>query len=340
MIACRRAWAASMATPQLAMRDRTLSARLVRMMGTRAPRTTPALSALARKLSCLASMFPASRSGASRMSGSPATSDVMPLVLAASLLMALSKASGPSSRPPVICLAVGHLAERGRVDRRRHLRRDGLDRRENRDLRRLRRRTRCARSIAFWHDVHLVVERRRDVDRRVGDDQDLVVRRHVHDEHVAEAPARAKAGFPCDDGAEQFVGVEAPLHQQFRFAVTHELDGLRRRCVTVGRIDDPCLAEHDAGLLRDLPDLRRGSDQNRDDQPLLTGLDRPGQRSRIARMRHGGRDGLETAAAFEERFVLAGSCHGSCPHSHPPRLRAHTSAPGCLAGCGPAAGPA
>ena len=37
------------------------------------------------------------------MSGSPATSDVMPLIFAASLLIALSNASGPSSTPPVIC---------------------------------------------------------------------------------------------------------------------------------------------------------------------------------------------------------------------------------------------
>ena len=69
------------ATAQLAIRDRTLSARLVRMIGTRAPSTRPALSAFARKLSCLARMLPASRSGASRMSGSPATSDSMPLRL-------------------------------------------------------------------------------------------------------------------------------------------------------------------------------------------------------------------------------------------------------------------
>src|SRR5262249_50823120 len=54
-----RACAASIATAQLAMRDRTLSARLVRTIGTRAPRTRPALSAWARKLSCLASMLPA-----------------------------------------------------------------------------------------------------------------------------------------------------------------------------------------------------------------------------------------------------------------------------------------
>ena len=49
---------------------------------TRAPSTMPALSALARKLSCFARMLPASRSGTSRMSGSPATSDAIPLICA------------------------------------------------------------------------------------------------------------------------------------------------------------------------------------------------------------------------------------------------------------------
>src|SRR5882762_1198692 len=80
-----------MATAQLAIRDRTLSARLVRMIGTLAPSTKPAVSAWARKLSCLARMFPASRSGATRMSGSPATSEWMSLVSAACLLIALNK---------------------------------------------------------------------------------------------------------------------------------------------------------------------------------------------------------------------------------------------------------
>jgi hypothetical protein len=57
----RRACATSTATAQLAIRERTLSARLVRMTGTRAPSTMPALSALARYVSCLASMLPDSR---------------------------------------------------------------------------------------------------------------------------------------------------------------------------------------------------------------------------------------------------------------------------------------
>ena len=47
-------------------------------------------------------MFPASRSGTTRMSASPATGETIFLICAAARLIALSKASGPSSSAPVI----------------------------------------------------------------------------------------------------------------------------------------------------------------------------------------------------------------------------------------------
>ncbi len=108
--------------------------------------------------------------------------------------MALSNASGPSSRPPCDLPALGHLAERRGVERGGHLRVHGLDRGEDRHLRPLHaeRPRQVDRVLA---DVHLVLERRRDVDRAVGDDQHLVVGRHVHEEHVAHAPAGAEAGL-------------------------------------------------------------------------------------------------------------------------------------------------
>src|SRR3546814_13777526 len=53
--------ASSAAIAQDARRVRSLSARLVRMMGTRAPRTPPAASAPPRKGTCLARLFPAAR---------------------------------------------------------------------------------------------------------------------------------------------------------------------------------------------------------------------------------------------------------------------------------------
>src|SRR3990167_3295636 len=92
----------STATAQDAILVRSESDLLARIMGTRAPSTIPAPSALAMNVSCFASMFPASRSGTIMMSGSPETSDLIPFISAASLFIALSNASGPSSIAPVI----------------------------------------------------------------------------------------------------------------------------------------------------------------------------------------------------------------------------------------------
>ena len=44
-------------------------------------------------------------------------------------------------------------------------------------------------------DVDLVLQRRSDVHRRVGNDQRLGVGGHVHDETVADAPRGAQAAF-------------------------------------------------------------------------------------------------------------------------------------------------
>src|SRR6185503_8706940 len=64
----RREWAISTATAQDAWRAINESARLVRMIGTRAPSTIPAASAPAMNVRLLASMLPASRSGTTRTS--------------------------------------------------------------------------------------------------------------------------------------------------------------------------------------------------------------------------------------------------------------------------------
>ncbi|ABA53469.1 hypothetical protein BURPS1710b_A1059 [Burkholderia pseudomallei 1710b] len=95
--------ATSFASAADAMRTRRLSARLVRMIGSRAPSTRPAASAPAKYISCFASMLPASRSGTSSTSASPATGDAMPFDIAATALTALSNASGPSTIAPAIC---------------------------------------------------------------------------------------------------------------------------------------------------------------------------------------------------------------------------------------------
>ena len=146
------------------------SARLVRMIGTRAPSTMPAASAPARNDRLLASMLPASRSGTTSTLARPATGESIFLIAAASGLIALSSASGPSSMRAGDLAAVGHLAQRRRLDRRRHLRVDRLHRAQDRDAH-LGDAQRMREVDRVLHDVDLVLQRRRDVHRGVGDDQ-------------------------------------------------------------------------------------------------------------------------------------------------------------------------
>ena len=99
----RSATATREATAQEARRVKRASARLVRMMGTRAPSTIPAASAPARKVRLFARMLPATRSGTTSTLARPATGEWIFLICAAPRLMALSRARGPSSTAPVIC---------------------------------------------------------------------------------------------------------------------------------------------------------------------------------------------------------------------------------------------
>src|SRR6516225_11480297 len=114
----RRASATRLATAQEARRVMTLSARLVSMIGPRPPRTTPAAAAPARNDRLLASMLPDSRSGTISTLAHPATGETICLMAAASSLIALSRASGPSRMPPVICprSAILHNAAASIVD--------------------------------------------------------------------------------------------------------------------------------------------------------------------------------------------------------------------------------
>jgi hypothetical protein len=54
----------------------------------------------------------------------------------------------------------------------------------------------------------------------------LGVGRHVHDENVADAPARSEAAVPLHHRRQQFIGMKAALHQNFAAALAHEPYGL------------------------------------------------------------------------------------------------------------------
>ena len=260
----RCAWpAASSPRPRRAACAR-VSARLVSTIGTRAPSTMPALSAPARYCSCLATMLPASRSGTSRMSAWPATGETIFLIRAASSLIALSKASGPSSRPPVIWprSAILHSVAASTVD--------GISGLTVSTAARIAT-LGCSMPSALrevdrvLHDVGLVLSVGRDVDRGVGDQQQPRIGRHVHQEHVADAPRGAQAAVataPPRPSARRCAGCPSSAPPPRRRAPSPpRASAAAWLCSTSTRSGRPTRSMPSAS--RDRADLRFGADEHR-----------------------------------------------------------------------------
>ena len=144
----------------------------------------------------------------------------------------------------------------------------------------------CVEIDGVLHDVALGHQVRRDVHGGVGDEQRLGMRRHVHDEDVADAAAGAQPGLALGDRGQQLVGVEAALHEQLGLALAHERDGLLGRRLAVRRVDDLDAGDIDAAGLRELPDLVGRANEYGNDQSGPIGLERAGERGLVAGMRH------------------------------------------------------
>ena len=156
----------------------------------------------------------------------------MCLIAAASSLIALSSASGPSRIPPVIWprSAILHSAAASIVDGTAGLTVSIADMIATRTSGKPQRMAEIDRVL---HDIDLVGEARRDVDRGIGDDQRVRVAGDIHHKAMADPTGGANAGLARDHGAHQFVGMKAPLHQGLGLPLPDELDRLRRRIVAV-----------------------------------------------------------------------------------------------------------
>ena len=117
--------------------------------------------------------------------------------------------------------AFGHFAERGSVNRRLHFGCYGLNRRQDRDLwRRNPHRLRQLDGVA--DDIRLGFQIGRDIHRGIGDDQRARVKRRIQHKGVAHAPFCAQPRFLRQSRAQQFIRMQAALHERRRPAFPHQ----------------------------------------------------------------------------------------------------------------------
>ena len=288
------------------MRERTLSARLVRMIGhARAEDESCAIS-IGEKAELLRQHVSGLEIRDEQnvgIAGDPRDDALDPRRVFADGVVERQR---PVQQPSLDLPALGHLAQRGGVQRRGHLRVDRFDSSQDRDFRfaDAQRDRQVDRVLA---DVHLVLERRRDIDGGVSDDEDLVVRGHVHDEHVTDTAPRAQPGFLGDDRAKDLIAVQASLHQELGFSTANQFHRLSRGSMAVRHVDNANLTKMDRACRRDLPDLVGRTDENGDDQSLLGSVDGACERRPLAWIRHRRRHRFKAAALHQQRFVLSGS---------------------------------
>ena len=188
----------------------------------------------------------------------------------------------------------------------------------------------AGRSIAFWTMSTLSLERRRDVHRRVGDDQRVRMARHVHHEAVADAARGPEPGLSLHHRGHQLVGVEATLHQGLRLGVADELHRPGRRLLAVPGLHDAEPGDVEARFLRDLSNAGGWSDEDRRGiSPTREGrLDCAAERGLVARMSdRGGRGGYVLAAGDQPVVLLVRRFHEPRSLARGPGARGRRRAP-------------
>jgi hypothetical protein len=195
--------------------------------------------------------------------------------------------------------AVGHLAQRGGIERGRHGRVHGFHRGQQRHFGHLhanhpRQIDGVAQDVGFLHQI------RRDVDGRIGDDERARVGGRLHQEAMADAALGAQPGSGGDHGAHQFVGMQAAFHQRLDLAATGQFD-CARRGVAVRHVLDAPAGQVQPGVGGHCFQLCARGDQYRLDQLGLRRFDGGFQRFGAARVHHGHADGAERADLRDPR---------------------------------------
>ena len=299
----RRACAYSTAAAQEARRERTESAREVKTIGTRAPRTSPAESALASKIKILCKHVAGLEIRHDQNLGATRNLGLDALDLCGLGADGVIESKRPVEDATGYLAALGHLAEGGRLDRGRNFRGHGFNGRKNRNSRRSEPHLR-EQIDHVLNDVNLGIEIGKYVDCSVGNKQRLGIGRHIQNEDMADPPRRAQAGLAGRHLSHELVRMQTAFHQQFALGLVDQLDRLCGRRCAMGRIDDLKAVDIETVLASHGGNLRSGPDKDRNDEARFRRLDGTAQGSLVAWMSDNGRCGRHLLRSRDESLVL------------------------------------
>src|SRR5262245_4700033 len=173
--------------------------------------------------------------------------------------------------------SIRHLAERRCLDRRWDLRRYRLDGREDCDPR-FAETNQCEKVNCILNDVPLGIEIRKDVDRRISDEERLRMARHVHNENVADPPCRSQTGAGTGDCSHELIGMQAALHEQLAFRFMDQLNCFDSGRLAVARVHDLEMIDIEMMLASNRADTRGWADKSWNDNARVGSLYRCAQR--------------------------------------------------------------
>ena len=124
---------------------------------------------------------------------------------------------------------------------------------------------------------------------------------------MAEPPFGAQATFLLHHLVQQFVGVQAALHQHLGLAGAHHRHGHLGGVVAVIGRHQPVRRDVDARFSRDGANFPLRADQDRRDQAILRRLDSSLQCVVAARMNHRRGRGRQAAARFDQLAIPVGA---------------------------------
>jgi hypothetical protein len=150
----------------------------------------------------------------------------------------------------------------------------------------------------------LAVEIRKDVDRRIGDEDRLGVGRHIHHEDMADAPIGPQPALFGGDGPHELIGMQAALHQHLGLRRVDQFDRSGSCFFAVRHVDELESRYVDGVLGGDARDLVGGPDQDRLDDSGFCGVGGAAQGGFVARMHHDRADRRDLFCRGDETIVF------------------------------------